>query len=234
MRLSWLGSHATNQSTWFDGLRFRRIDNSTPCDVYRKQQIPACAVLVSYAPFVYEHGRLRRAYHRFLRGHHCCQVCVQKTPDSALRSAECVGFYPALSRPQQNCANLYVEVLCRLCCGQPCWEFRVEATLGDRFRGRIFGIRGLGWGTHVDSDGLKAGIQPIFRSSSFASILAGWTGTAKVSQGRPEEAAPAGLPLDGFFADPVAFMWKRKKTLNARDVVRVLHCAASSFDVDLL
>jgi hypothetical protein len=29
-------------------------------------------------------------------------------------------------------------------------------------------------------------------------------------------------------------MWKRKKTLDAWDVVRVLHCAASSFDVDLL
>jgi TPP-dependent trihydroxycyclohexane-1,2-dione (THcHDO) dehydratase len=61
---------------------------------------------------------------------------LQETPDPALRTSERVGFQPALSRPQQNSANLEVEVLGRFCGGQPCWPFRVEATLGDRFSGR--------------------------------------------------------------------------------------------------
>ncbi len=49
----------------------------------------------------------------------------------------------------------------------------------------------------------------------------------RFGQGRPEGAAPAGLPLDGFFAVPVSFLWKRKKMTDARDVVRVPHCAAA-------
>jgi len=47
-------------------------------------------------------------------------------------------------------------------------------------------------------------------------------------QGRREGAAPAVLPLEGFVAVPVAFLWKRKKVLDAWDVIRASHCAAGS------
>jgi hypothetical protein len=119
----WLGIHEANRLIWFAGLHFRRRDSSKLSCVYRKQQIPSCAVLVSYAPFVSEHGRLRGAYHSFVVEEDCVQVFGPKAPDAALGAAERIGFHSALAGPEQERARLDAEALrCLARCEPSRWR----------------------------------------------------------------------------------------------------------------
>ena len=131
MLTTWLGSRAESRSVWFAGRRFRRTGSSRFCDVYQKQRFLVCAVLVSYAPFVCEHGRLRRAYHGRAvdKDKNGIEIPLQEAPDAPFGAAEDLSFDFAVTRPEQKRAYLDLEILCGLSCCQPIVRREIEARL---------------------------------------------------------------------------------------------------------
>lgn len=119
MLMPWLGTRAESRSVWFAGRRFRRTGSSRFCGVYQKQHFLVCAVLVSYAPFVCEHGRLRRAYHGCAVDKNGVEIALQEAPDAPFGAGENLSFDFAVARPEHNRAGFDLEILRSFGCCQP-------------------------------------------------------------------------------------------------------------------
>ena len=100
------------------------------CDVYQKLHFLVCAVLVSYAPFVCEHGRLGRAYHGYAVNKNAMEIALQEAPDVPLSAGEGLPLDFAGTRPKQKCARFDLEISGSFSGGQP---------IGVRCVGRNFG-----------------------------------------------------------------------------------------------
>ena len=120
-----------------------------------------------------EHGRLRRAYHRFLWKKRV-EIIETKPPSPPFRTAERVGSDLALACPEQKSSELDVQEFRCFLSGEPTCAFRVERELVDGLAGRSrirFGR--LGMCRHAGSVGANVWlVNLMFRFSSFAFLLA--------------------------------------------------------------
>ena len=118
-----------------------------------------------------EHGRLRRAYHRFLWKKRV-EIIETKPPSPPFRTAERVGSDLALACPEQKSSGLDVQEFRCFLSGEPACAFRVERELVDGLAGRSrIRFERLGMCRHAGSVWANA-LLLMFRFSSFAFLLA--------------------------------------------------------------
>ena len=95
-----------------------------------------------------EHGRLRRAYHRFLWKKRV-EIIRTKTPGAAFCAGERIGSHLALACPEQESSRLDVQKVRCFFSGEPTWARRIAEEMVDGLAERS--SVGLGYCRHADS-----------------------------------------------------------------------------------